>query len=718
MELSKPGLQFEALSYVWGAPEAEPKFFKGYRPPELAICLDGHQLAISANLGEALRAHRFRDAVRTIWVDAICINQNDAQERGHQVTLMSAIYMTARQVVVWLGEAPSQFHNGTPDSGEGEDARGERAFGAICDVVNHWLETQSTSYRARYRVVSDSCEAGQILLPSSRLESVVLRELKQSEQDKYLERESVGESGLQEKKSSVWDALSLLFDRSWFWRLWVFQEIVLARAAVFRMGHAEINWQWLGLAAAILRTNYHAICDELKLGGVYNAYLMFRSSAQSDLPPVKFEFLRLLRLTRQFEVTDPRDRIYGLLGLTTDDNEPNKGRLVVRPDYTISTGELWKRLAVTLLTNTEDLSLLSCVQYSADKLESKRRRYEPESMWGWTPEQDKEKVAMPSWVPQWNHVFCTTLSPWDQAERFSAAQGMPRNLGKPVTLENLVLQGIEIGVIGHALPYMWHEADISLLQSSHLKEFFKNEAGLGLLACTLTAGRNAYGSILQRDSPALADLAAYILSWQGHEPNYSDWHVQPWYGPRKPQQARGRINRVVSTMESAFLKDLVVGGDANRFAETAMQYCECRRLFLTMNGYLGLGPDTLREGDVLCVLGGGDMPFILRPMKQQDSFERQYLFIGECYVEGLMQGQAVKHLDTETPIFGPIPPELILQTIFETAGERTERSMWVSHSQFEEEYNEIQQLLSAARREELNSATKVQIPRKRWFEIC
>lgn len=56
------------------------------------------------------------------------------------------------------------------------------------------------------------------------------------------------------------------------------------------------------------------------MSGVYNVYLMFRISPMSDLPPLQLSFVQFLRLTREFEVTDKRDRVYGLLGTRTTNN--------------------------------------------------------------------------------------------------------------------------------------------------------------------------------------------------------------------------------------------------------------------------------------------------------------------------------------------------------------------------------------------------------------
>ncbi|KAF7932472.1 uncharacterized protein EAE98_003771 [Botrytis deweyae] len=86
--------RYEALSYVWGDADNSR-----------SICVNGHRLKVRANLHIALS--RLRDTIldRIIWIDAICINQEDLNERGHQVQLMAKIYSKASQVVIWLGEA-------------------------------------------------------------------------------------------------------------------------------------------------------------------------------------------------------------------------------------------------------------------------------------------------------------------------------------------------------------------------------------------------------------------------------------------------------------------------------------------------------------------------------------------------------------------------------------------------------------------------------------
>jgi len=92
---SKP--TYEALSYTWGE-----------KPASKLLRINGQPFVIRKNLYNALRNFRL-PTQRALWVDALCINQADIQERNYQVSLMSYIYTRAQQVLVWLGHPPEPF---------------------------------------------------------------------------------------------------------------------------------------------------------------------------------------------------------------------------------------------------------------------------------------------------------------------------------------------------------------------------------------------------------------------------------------------------------------------------------------------------------------------------------------------------------------------------------------------------------------------------------
>jgi hypothetical protein len=121
---------FEAISYVWGAPEFTRSMISS-----------GGRIFLTPNLEEALRAIRLPDRVRVLWADAICIHQNDAEERGQQVRLMDKIYAGAHKVLIWLGQDLRNIASRTfatiVDSPTPYHAthHGEDVFDAVCTVT-------------------------------------------------------------------------------------------------------------------------------------------------------------------------------------------------------------------------------------------------------------------------------------------------------------------------------------------------------------------------------------------------------------------------------------------------------------------------------------------------------------------------------------------------------------------------------------------------------
>ena len=96
---------------MWGSPEDRS-----------TINCDGQAVEVTRNLADALRRLRWVDRARILWADAICIDQGNLAERGHQVRLMEQIYRKAERVLIWAGED------------EGYDARS--AFALLKEIAN------------------------------------------------------------------------------------------------------------------------------------------------------------------------------------------------------------------------------------------------------------------------------------------------------------------------------------------------------------------------------------------------------------------------------------------------------------------------------------------------------------------------------------------------------------------------------------------------------
>lgn len=84
------------------------------------------------------------------------------------------------------------------------------------------------------------------------------------------------------------------------------------------------------------------------------------------------------------------------------------------------------------------------------------------------------------------------------------------------------------------------------------------------------------------------------------------------------------------------LRDDSINGDKKKFMRDGNIFWKGRKFFCTKEGYFGLGPQSLMEGDLCCVLFGAKVPFVLREV------EGSYVLVGKCYIQGIMHGEAVE----------------------------------------------------------------------------
>jgi hypothetical protein len=180
---------YETLSYVWGNP-AEKR----------SINVNGVRFLVTVNLEAALRELRIHRP-RALWVDAICINQEDPSERSSQVRLMSTIYKTATHTAVWLGEETDQSRC---------------AFQLL-----HSLESL------------DSLKQWSMLPPSTPT-SVIEENLIKF--DSHLNSMPNAAAGLRDFWNDV-------MRRPWWTRAWIVQEIVLSSNATLICGRSSISWK-------------------------------------------------------------------------------------------------------------------------------------------------------------------------------------------------------------------------------------------------------------------------------------------------------------------------------------------------------------------------------------------------------------------------------------------------------------------------------------------
>ncbi|MCJ1311251.1 hypothetical protein MMC25_004922 [Agyrium rufum] len=283
---------YEALSYAWGP--AYPKF---------KITVNDHSCEIGHNLYTALRYLRRPYKPRTLWIDAVCINQTDAAEKDHQIRQMGAIYTNASSVIVWLGESDDDI---------------EIAMDMLCD-----METR----------------------------------LDVSELDWYLDN---SEPKLDwyitaRTNKSVHPGLNKLFNKPWFNRIWVVQEVSLSqRIPIILSGKRELSYKllWdlkfhLGLPTAYGNDVHKALgldcetCSEMK-----NFPAKWNRQASHFLKSDEELFKSFLLSTSKRDCTETRDRIFALLGLLSP-----QFALTHFPDYNEPTAKIYQRAMMLLLAS-------------------------------------------------------------------------------------------------------------------------------------------------------------------------------------------------------------------------------------------------------------------------------------------------------------------------------------------------------------------------------
>jgi hypothetical protein len=270
------------------------------------LCIDGAELEITRNLAIALRYIRHSTETQVFWIDGICINQADMSERSEQVLLMAEIYRQADRVVAWLGE---------------EENDSSVAMNMLSKLADVWLD---------YR--DHNINPGR------------------------------GLNGISNAfELAIWTAIRHIFMRAWWTRLWIYQEVILARSITLSCGQDTLDWEDLAnvyrLLASLLSPQNALYLGPVDTGPVLivaemtNWTTLVVNRAWST--QVQSNMLHLLRSCSTRQSTDPRDRFYAVLGLASD------ARNFGKPSYTIPAEEVFENFTQKIMNQGQSLELLS-----------------------------------------------------------------------------------------------------------------------------------------------------------------------------------------------------------------------------------------------------------------------------------------------------------------------------------------------------------------------
>jgi hypothetical protein len=282
---------FAALSYVWGN-----------KIPPQTVLLHGKEVTITPNLGAALRNFRDTRLPVMLWVDALCINQADDNEKSHQISLMGLIYHRAGHVLMWLGQ-----------------------------------ETVGTGHAVLPLYLYDFLRTLQKYANPN-----VLKELEKS----------------LEKTHTLEHLCSIHTMLQWkYWtRVWIVQEVLLAQEATVCWGPYTVSWQSVlnacgcnGFVGGI--THPHYMTREKPLAGRLGLIYARRT------PELSMKLSDALLLGRNRSSSNPRDYVYAFLGLCD-------GADVIHADYTKPLKLVFQDTFEAIVSREKTLDVLSyCQRY-------------------------------------------------------------------------------------------------------------------------------------------------------------------------------------------------------------------------------------------------------------------------------------------------------------------------------------------------------------------
>ena len=567
---------YYALSYAWGA-----------ETQHISIQVDGKVLYVTSSLAAGLRQLQALATERPvcgtmiqwIWIDKICINQDDVSERSRQVRLMGRIYSSAVQTLIWLGPTIE------PCS----------AFVLIDQIYGVFQkENPCAMYLADvpFQLYSDQ-------------RHIAL--------------------GLPAWHNELWQRLVDLLRLPWFTRTWIVQEVVLSRAdPVIIYGPHRYPWHRLGWASSWLRRNGYLRLPQVpsQMQNIDTMSNLRRSSACWPLEAL------LLITSVKCHAGDPRDKVYALLGLAAEYQNLFRLPNELYPDYELDVVQVYTRVGRLLLRNSETLALLSRASGLYGEVSwPRQRKFKLEHLPSWVPDwsdfavTEREVAKNLSWISHPNTAGPATLGFLEQYNASAGLRVKVLEASDPSLLQLCGLQADQVATAtrfdepnkskeryAHAPPLLalWKAA------TPHLPTRGAAEDRIHSWIKVTTADQHDLGG--RSKEQIIQDGSAYLVDLMSSHPSCSG----------------------ESQVALELLRELSASGDPRSYAFLAGNFCLHRTFIITVHGHIGLGPVGAQPGDLVAVLFGGGVPYILREQ------ERGWLFVGESYIDGLMNGEAVQ----------------------------------------------------------------------------
>lgn len=637
VSLEDPRLKYNAVSYVWGEPAiTEP------------IILNGHAVKVTSNLHAFLVL--YRDMLSTdvgsvvtrypLWIDALCINQIDVEERNEQTEMMGVIYTMAQRTLAWLGE------------GDENTTTFLKTIPTLAPLITSSVEPTGWLH------------ADQKLLWNIPKPKAVL---------------------------PFWEGIFRVMRNPYWHRAWVMQELVLSRATVLLCGKTLSPLSALWTFSQAMRQLRGQLCPSFVDPKIWRVVATEHSDFFTLCLPLgvqlhlrslmsPFELVGVMPDTRVFQTweafviqcvylkaTDPRDKLYCLAGFTY-------GR--VRTDYTLSVEDVYTDFAERSLIGGRSLELLLFAGHFSIDTE-----HRPEG-----PGQ----FFVPSWAPNWDKLSHATKFSWLWDTNRARGGGKadvglssaiitnpanPARFGKVLQVSGVGCSDIKFVRSCNLIDGSWLDfcVEIQSLWADNLEEtsipvaqglarlLFLDKSIRGRIPLPSQGERMdsvqsaalihevARGFLFTlnlctaweiEESGATGDPAereASVRKTMGIEPGFHE--LRTFFNSATYELTVGRQ----SPEEREEMRQAIGGSVSGEFgpllnllweARPAMQHYVA---IITSTGRLGWARPGISEKDRVVVLQGCPMPVILRQVD-----ETHHILMGPCFIVGLMNGEAAE----------------------------------------------------------------------------
>ena len=573
---------YRALSYTWG----DPRF-------TCEIKVNGLPMRVTKNLEWGLKDLRDKQYVRDgwkLWIDALCINQNDFVERAAQVKRTLAIYSKAWTPIIWLG--PSE-----------DDSD------AVIDLIRHISSTYTKN---------DQVNA---------LTSVLRQDSK-----------AFGEGR--------WRAMHQFLLRRYWRRVWILQEASIGRDNMpVLCGKQTIAYVELYRTFTLLIKTDEVINkymkDEVEEAGSFLDLAIWHSlfvvceihkHQDEQLNNNPTNLYRMMSLSLSIFSTDARDKIYGLLALMND----NITQSIV-PDYAAPVSKVYTDFVKSVMDGTNSLEIFRHARHLDD-------------------------LSLPSWLPNWaKWGAAETVTSLALSNKLHRTSGTSLADVRYLDGDRIVVKGFQFdGFDG--MGCLWSEGwspDTVEQSKSTSNPYGSAGAVREAIWRTMIVDRDIWGEPLADNYSSLLD-APTILDREPQlteadplkalaQSNILEWGAKFLKGNSDLKVCGAFLSSYLPTsfengkIDARILIDALMARDRINIK---------RRMITTRRGYVGMALEEVLKDDIICVLLGCSMPMVLRSVglgsDGEIGREVAYKIVGECYIHGIMGGEAMKLLDTNT----------------------------------------------------------------------